>query len=391
MAEPEIVVSGVGCITPIGLSLEDLGAALREGESGIGEIASFDPAPFPCRHGAEVLDLELSDFLESKKTYIDRTSAFVLAACAAALKEAHWVGDENVGLVLGTAWGCMDSLELFAEKVITGNPKFAPPLPFTHSYPNAPNSLASIEFKLRGFNACLTCGHTCGLAAVEWACRRIALGRDRRLLAGGSEALSRSLFESCALKGLLDEAGDPRPYDPSSGGLVLGEGAAVFALQDAEFARQWDDPELAIVAGYASARDDDPARGLERTMSKALEMAGVAPRQVDVVIGTGNGHPVSDAAELEAVRRVFGDARPALTSVKAWVGEAVGAGGPLGLAAALCSLEDQFIPAASAAEPPQVEGVRMVAGEVVEMPVRAVVVNSCDPGGAAVSLVLTAP
>jgi len=391
MAEAEVVISGAGCISPIGLSLEELSNSLRDGESGIAEVASFDPGPLPFRHGAEVLDLELSDFLESKKTYIDRTSAFVLAACATALRGAHWVGDESVGLVLGTAWGCMDSLEFFAEKVIGGNPKFAPPLPFTHSYANAPNSLAAIEFKLRGFNACLTCGQTSGLAAVEYACRRIALGKEKRLLAGGTEALSRSLFEAYALRGMLDQAGDPRPYDPSSGGMVLGEGAAVFALQDADSARQWDDPELAFLAGYASCREEDPAKSLARAISQALAMAGLAPGAVDIVVGAGNGHPRCDAAEVEAVRRVFGEAQPTLTSVKAWVGEPVGAGGPLGLAAALCCLEDRFIPAASAAEAPRIEGVNVLAGEVAQADVRRVVVNAADPGGAAVSLVVVAP
>ena len=388
MNETEIVISGAGCICPLGLSLEELSSALREGRTGIGEIASFDASSYPCRCGAEVLDLELSDFIDSKKTYIDRTSAFVLAACASVLKDAHWTGDESVGLVLGTAWGCMDSLELFAGKLVAGKPKFVPPLPFTHSYANAPNSLASIEFKLRGFNACLTCGHTAGLAAVEYACRRVALGKEKRLLAGGSEALSESIFQTYCLNGQLHAGDEPRPYDPASQGMVLGEGAAVFAIEEADLARQWRDPELARVRGYASCCSDSLADALARSMRQALAHAQLQPGDIDVILGTGSGLAEPDAAEAEAVRAVFGDARPALTSVKAWAGEAMGAGGPIALAAALCCLEDHFVPAACADEPPVLEGLNVIGGNAPQKAVRTVLVNAVDPIGTAVSLVL---
>jgi len=390
MIGKEVVITGVGCISPLGLEPEELSAALREGRSAIAEIASFDASPYPCRVGAEVLDLELSDFIESSKTYIDRTSAFVLAACASALKDAHWSGDESVGLILGTAWGCMDSLQLFAEKLVEGKPKFVPPLPFTHSYANAPNSLASIEFKLRGFNACLTCGGISGLAAVEYACRRVALGKEKRLLAGGSEALSESLFQSYSLRGQLNAGGEPRPYDPRSAGLVLGEGAAVVAVEEANLAREWRDPILARVCGWASCHGGSIAEGLARSMREALERGGIKPAAVDVILGIGNGLPGLDGEEVEAVRAVFADARPALTSIKGWIGETVGAGGPMSLAVALACLEEHFIPAALADEPPALEGVKLIVGDPPHTPVRTVLVNAADPSGACVSLVIAA-
>ncbi len=369
----EVVITGVGCITPLGLSLEALGAALQEGRSAIGEIASFDASAHPCRHAAEVLDLELSDFIESSKTYIDRTSAYALAACASALKDAHWSGDESVGLILGTAWGCMDSLELFAQKLFDGKPKFVPLLPFTHSYANAPNSLASIEFKLRGFNACLTCGHVAGLAAVEYACRRIALGREKRLLAGGAEGLSASIFQAYCVAGGLNPGAEPRPYDPASAGMLLGEGAAVFAIEEAESARQWNTPVLARVAGWASCRGDAVADGLARSMREAMGRGGIAPGDVDAILGIGCGLPALDAAETEAVRGVFGDSLPLLTSVKGLLGEAMGAGGPMSLAAALACLEGHFLPG----------------GEPLHNPLRTLLINSADPSGACVSLLVS--
>ncbi|MFP4056917.1 MAG: beta-ketoacyl-[acyl-carrier-protein] synthase family protein [Candidatus Brocadiia bacterium] len=388
MSDRDIVISGVGCISPLGVSLEEFGASLRAGRSGVGEIASFDASAYPCRHGAEVLELELSEFIESSKTYIDRTSAYVLAACSAALEEAHWRGDESVGLVLGTAWGCMDSLELFAQKLIEGKPKFVPPLPFTHSYANAPNSLASIEFKLRGFNACVTCGHVSAAEAVAYACRRIALGKDRRLLAGGGEALSESVFHAACLGGGLLREGGPRPYHPRSSGMVLGEGAAVFALEEADVAREWRDPVLARICGYASCRGESVTDGLARSMRAALDHAKITPGEVGAVFGAANGRPDFDAAELEAIRAVFGGDGPVVTSVKALVGEGMGLGGATSLAAALCSLHDRFVPPAYGEEPPRLEGVRVVAREPLELRVRTALVNAADSSGACVSLVV---
>ncbi len=392
MSRAEVVITGVGCITPLGLSLEALGAALREGRSGFGEIASFDASDYRCRFGAEVLDLELGDFIESSKTYIDRTSAYALAACASALKDAQWSGDEGVGLLLGTAWGCMDSLELFAQKVVEGKPKFASPLPFTHSYANAPNSLASIEFKLRGFNACLTSGHVSGLAAVEYACRRVALGKEKRLLAGGAEALSAPILQAYCLRGGLNSGDEPRPYDPASAGMLLGEGAAVFAIEEAESAREWNTPVLARVIGWASCQGESLADGLERSMREAMSRGAVEPGDVDAIIGIGCGLPSLDAAEVEAVRAVFGKCgmrnaecgvesgignlesgiSAALTSVKGLLGEAMGAGGAMSLAAALACLEEHFLPG----------------GGPLHKPLGTLLVNAADPTGACVSVAL---
>ncbi len=211
-----------------------------------------------------------------------------------------------------------------------------------------------------------------GLAAVEYACRRVALGREKRLLAGGAESLSEPIFHAYCLRGGLNSGREPRPYDPASGGMLLGEGAAVVAVEEAESARQWNTPVLARAVGWASCRGESVADGLARSMRQAMARGGVTPADVDAIIGSGCGLPVLDAAETEAVRVVFGDAPPSLVSVKGLLGEAMGAGGAMSLAAALACLEGHFLPG----------------GEPLQMPLRTLLVNSADPGGACVSLVL---
>ena len=309
-----------------------------------------------------------------------------------ALRDAHWHEDGEIGLVLGTAWGCMDSLELFAEKLVGGNPKFVSPLPFTHSYANAPNSLAAIEFKLRGFSACFTCGHVSGMAAVECACQRVELGKDARVLAGGSESLSEPVFHGYDLRGLLHAGGDPRPYDAGSDGMILGEGAAVFAIESAEAARERHATVFARMLGHASTAGRGLADALGRAMAAALERGGVAPADVDLVVGAGCGLPELDGAELEAIRAVFGDARPMLTSVKRLLGEGMGAGGPMSLCAAVIAcLEDRAVPPVVLDETPSPEGVDLVSGEGRPADVRTVLVNAADPGGSCISLLIAFP
>jgi 3-oxoacyl-(acyl-carrier-protein) synthase len=286
----------------------------------------------------------------------------------------------------------MDSLELFAEKLVGGNPKFVSPLPFTHSYANAPNSLVAIEFKLRGFNACFTCGHASGMTAIECACQRIELGKDRRLLAGGSESLSEPVFHGYDLRGLLHGGGDPRPYDASSDGMVLGEGAAIFAIEDAEAAAERHATIFARVRGHASAAGPSLADALARAMQGAVAEAEMAPGDVDLIVGVGCGLPEVDSAELQAIRRLFGDARPMLTSVRRMMGEGMGVGGPMSLAAAVIAcLEDRAVPPVLLDDTPSPEGVDLVAGESRPADVCRVLVNAADPGGCCVSLLLAFP
>ncbi len=392
MRKHDVVITGIGCVSPLGFCPGELSATLANGHTAIREIEGFDTDAYTCRFGAEVRGFELAEFIDSKKTYLDRTSAFALAASASALREAHWRGDESVGLVLGTAWGCMDSLELFAEKLVGGNPKFVSPLPFTHSYANAPNSLVAIEFKLRGFNACFTCGHVSGMTAVACACQRIELGKARRLLAGGSESLSEAVFHGYDLRGLLHGGGEPRPYDPGCDGMVLGEGAAVLALEQAEAARERHATVFARVRGHASAASASLADGLTRAMRGALADAAMEPGEVDLVLGAGCGLPELDGAEVEALRAVFGEARPMVTSLKRALGEGMGAGGPLSLGACIVAcLEDRAVPPVVRDEMPAPDGIDLVVGDHRAADVRTAMVNAADPGGACVSLLIGFP
>jgi 3-oxoacyl-(acyl-carrier-protein) synthase len=162
----------------------------------------------------------------------------------------------------------------------------------------------------------------------------------------------------------------------------------VFAIEEADLARQWDDPVLARVCGTSSCRGETAASGLARTMQDALDRAGMSASDVDAVFGAAAGLPAFDAAEVEALETVFGEAEPLITSARAAVGEGMGLGGAMSVAAALCAMEEHFVPAAYGEDPPQIDGLRVVAGDPIGMHVRTALVNAADPSGACTSVVL---
>ena len=134
MNRQPVAITGIGAVTPIGIGRENLRNALAHGRSGIAEITSFDTDGLAIELAGEVADFDIANHIGSIKTYLDRTSAFALAAAASALADAKWIGNvpgAEIGLCLGTAWGCQDSIELYTSKLMEGNPKFAPPLVFT--------------------------------------------------------------------------------------------------------------------------------------------------------------------------------------------------------------------------------------------------------------------
>ena len=231
-----IAVTGIGVVSPIGTGFESFRRALAAGKSGIGEITNFDASELPVQIAGEVRDFNLAEHIASMKTYLDRTSAFALAASAMAISQAGWAAPlDDAGLCLGTAWGCQDSIELYVTKLIESDPKFAPPLVFTHGYANAPNSLVSIEFGLHGHNACFAGGCTAGAAAIEAAVDFIRRDGAQRLLAGGSDAFSDVALRVLLAANLAVHGG--RPFDAASDGLVPGEGAAMLALESEQSER----------------------------------------------------------------------------------------------------------------------------------------------------------
>lgn len=214
-----ICITGVGVVSSIGIGRESFFAGLRQGRPNTGAIEGF----------------RIEDYLASSKTYLDRCSAFTLAACALALKESEHDDDGSsfdssgskalpsaggdaldTGICLGTAFGCLQTMEDFLGKVLEKGAKFANSLLFSHSYSNSPTSLAAIEFNLSGYHSTVTAGEDSGAAALVQAIDALRLGYADRMLAGGVDALSAPLL---------------RVWSELYGQRMPGEGAAFFVLE----------------------------------------------------------------------------------------------------------------------------------------------------------------
>jgi len=209
MNETTICVTGVGVVSSIGIGRDDFTLTLSRGGKNPGVVESFS----------------VEDYLESEKTYLDRCSAFTLAACALALKDARLplrftppLAD-SAGICLGTAYGCLQTMEDFFRRVLERGPRHANSLLFSHSYANTPASLASIEFGLRGFHSTVTAGESSSLLALVESFNALQLGYADCLLTGGVDVLSVPL---------------KRVWANLYPGRVAGEGAVIFVLERAE-------------------------------------------------------------------------------------------------------------------------------------------------------------
>ncbi len=257
MKPSQVLVTGVGIISSIGIGREQFFAGLRDDGSRTGGIENF----------------HIEDYLESEKTYLDRCSAFTLAACALALKEVEGSNHSPLtthhlptGICLGTACSCLHTMEDFFRRVLDKGPRFANSLLFSHSYANSPTSLAAIEFGLSGYHSTVTAGSLSGVLALMQAVDAIRLGYSDRMLAGGVDVISDPLT---------------RVWTTLQGDRVPGEGAAFFLLENENSLRERGAPpdKSPRISVEWIRRDNGPTQSstfdLEDRIGYALGASGV--------------------------------------------------------------------------------------------------------------------
>lgn len=402
MAERRVVITGVGPVSAIGIGREAFFAALRAGGSGVGPASGTVPAGVSSTLVAEVRGFDVRDYLETEKAYLDRASQLAFAAMSLALEDANLdlkaTDRSEVGLMLGSAAGCAESMQLFWGDYLEKGPRFVKPIVFPHTYANTTISLLAIEYGLNGYHLDFASGMTSSLAALVQARDLIRAGRCPVVLAGGVEALSPLLRRGFALGGRvspLDGGGTEgcAPFAAGRNGFVLGEGAGMLVLEEATHAESRGATVLGEVVGGSVGSDGmlsgaagaPPGEGLAGLMRRAWP----AERRLDYVSAAAHGGQVLDRVEAEALRVFLGDAagRTPVSSLKSMLGETLGADGALRTIAALGAMADGFVPptlngqAGGAAS-----GLNHVTGVGVAADVSGVLVNSADPGGSAACL-----
>jgi 3-oxoacyl-[acyl-carrier-protein] synthase II len=348
-----VAITGFGCVSPLGDSAEECFAALLAGRSGLMAADLFDTGALRSRSAAQVPGFSAEKLLaENNWRSLDRTGHLATVATKRALADAGWDPrtDGILGLALGTMFGSLRTISEFDRRALTAGPIYAKPMDFANSVINAAAGQSAIWHGLEGVNATISGGPAAGAAALAYAGDLIRHARAPALLAGGAEELSFEAWLGFERADWLSAAGEARPFDRSRDGFVLGEGAALLALEDAGRAAARGARVRGLLRGWAStfdpSRGRDPelaSRAAQRAMRLALEDAELPASAIGVCAAAANGSPAGDRAEAVALRAVAGTLAPVLAT-KAALGESLGAGAALSAMALLATLESGVVP-----------------------------------------------
>ncbi len=406
-----VVVTGLGVVSPVGLTAPTTWEALVRGQSGIAPITLFDPAGQDVTFAAEVKDFEPGRFMDRKEVRrTDRVIQFAVAAAHEALEMAKLtITDDNadeIGVVIGSGIGGIMTLSEGFSTLHSKGPGRVSPFLAAMMLPDMPAGYVSIHFGARGPNYCTVSACSTGADALGNAYEIIRRGDARIMLAGGAEApiTPIGIAAFAAARALSTRNDDPtrasRPFDRDRDGFVMGEGAGVLALESLESARARGATILAELAGYGNAADANhitqPAEGGEggvRAMRLALKRAGLTPRGIDYINAHGTSTPMNDRYETMGLKTVLGDDahRVPVSSTKSMIGHLLGAAGAVEAAFCVQAIRHGVIPPTINHENPDPEcDLDYVPNEAREAPVRVALTNSFGFGGHNASLVFRA-
>lgn len=362
MEKRRVVITGLGMVSPLGLTAAESWAAAREGRCGIGPITQFDPSALPCTLAAEVKDFDPSGVLDRREVRkVARFAQFALAAAAEALADSGLdvsAAPDRTGVILSSGIGGLSIIEQqHARGQEKGYDKVSPyfvPMAIV----NMAAAQVAIRFGLKGMCSCPVTACAGGTNAVGDAFHRIRDGYETAMLCGGAESCISPLgiggFASMkALSTSSDPSAASLPFDARRAGFVMGEGSGVLLLEELEQARARGAHIYAEVVGYGSNCDayhfTAPApggAGAADCMRLALADGGVQPRQVDYINAHGTGTPLNDACEAAAIHALFGPhaGELAVSSTKSMTGHLLGAAGGVEAVFTALALRDQFAP-----------------------------------------------
>lgn len=397
-----VVVTGLGAVTPLGLSVEEFWQGLVNGRSGIGPMTLCDPSDFPCRIAGEVKGFDPHLYLDKKEARRSaRFTQLAVAATAEALRHARLTinshNAERTGVLLGNGNGGFPTIEEETRVLYLEGPRRVNPLLMPLELPNMAACQVSLTFGLKGYNSTVITACAAATQAIGDAAEVIRRGKADAMVAGGTEAgISRlGLAGFCGLKALSTRNAEPqrasRPFDAERDGFIPAEGAAVLVLESLEHASARSAPILAEVAGYGASADayhlvapDPTGDGAARAIREALADAGLPLEAIGYVNAHGTSTPLNDAAETLALKKAFGEHayRLAISSTKSMVGHSLGASGALEAVACVRTITDGIIhPTVNYEHPDPTCDLDYVPNQARRAQVAAVLSNSFGFGG----------
>lgn len=361
--ERRVVVTGMGAVSPLGLSVPELWQGVVEARNGVGPISLFDPTGFDTRFAAEVKGFDPTSVMDRKEVRrTDRFVHFAMAAAAEAMRTSELqITDENrdeVGVFIASGIGGIATLSEQLEVLRARGPGRISPFLIPAMITNLAAGHVSISTGARGPSYCITSACASSAHALGEAAETIKRGWARAAIVGGSEAsitpIGMAGFN--AMRALSTRNDDyltaSRPFDAHRDGFVMGEGAAVLILEDLEFARARGARILAELVGYGATSDavhitSVDEGGVARALRLALGRAGLQPGDVDYINAHATSTPAGDPVETAAIRAVFGgrDSAPPVSASKSQFGHLLGAAGALESIVAILAMQHGLLPA----------------------------------------------
>lgn len=359
-----VVITGCGCISPVGNNVSDTWQALLAGRSGVDWITLFDASQHKTRFAAEVKGFDSAALFGSREARrMDRFTQFALAASLEAIEQAKLrvevLNRDRIGVVIGTGIGGISTLLAQVEEMRARGPERVSPFLVPMMIADSAPATIAIQLGLRGPNMALATACASGANAIGEAAEMIRRGTADVMLAGGAEAaIVPVAMAALNVMGALSARNEApqqasRPFDRERDGFVMGEGAGMLVLESLEHAQARGARILAELSGYGTSNDayhiSAPAEngaGAALSMQWALEDARLSPEQIDYINAHGTSTPLNDKSETQAIKKVFGETAYSIpvSSTKSMTGHLLGASGALEAVICVQVLQEQILP-----------------------------------------------
>lgn len=412
-----VVVTGLGLVTPLACGVEETWSRLLDGQSGAGPITRFDPERVQTKYACEVPlgdgsdgTFNADDWMAPKeRRKVDDFILYGIAAAEQAVKDSGWMPEDEegrlrTGVMIGSGIGGLQSIEQTTLMMAEKGPRRVSPFFIPGALINLISGQVSIKHGFKGPNHAVVTACSTGAHAIGDAARLIQWGDADVMVAGGAEAAICEIgiagFNACKALSTA-RADDPqkasRPYDADRDGFVMGEGAGIVVLEDYEHAKARGAKIYAEVLGYGLSGDayhitapSEDGDGGFRSMTAALNRAGVKPEEVDYINAHGTS-TMADVIELGAVERLLGDAaaNTTMSSTKSATGHLLGAAGAIEAIFSILAIRDQVAPPTINLDTPAVETpIDLAPNEKRDREINVALSNSFGFGGTNASLVV---
>ncbi len=396
-----VVITGLGAVSPVGLTVKDSWETVLAGKSGIATITNFDTEGFSVQFAGQIKDFDVKQYLSIKEARkMDIFIHYGIAAGTQAIEDANLeiteANAERIGVAIGSGIGGLPGIEKGHNAYLKGGARKISPFFVPSNIINMIAGNLSVKYGLKGPNYAIVTACSTGTHNIGNAARLIEYGDAEVMIAGGAEMASSEMgiggFSASRALSTRNDSPETasRPWDKERDGFVLSDGAGVLVLEEYEYAKQRGAHIYAELLGSGMSGDAyhmtlPPAdgEGARRCMLNALRNAQLNPEEVDYINAHGTSTPAGDKAETLAIKKVFGEQKLAVSSTKSMTGHLLGAAGGLEAIFCVLSIRDQVAPPTINLFnlEPECEGLDYVPHQAKKMKIEVALSNSFGFGG----------